>query len=243
MRSDMKDVIIDTYRHKILARRGKTPNDPEQLDTGRVSMRRHVHLNGEMANFGDRIGPLRRFLRSRVGRKWDDVYKEVCEMADSRGIRGHHLREHLSYEVVIAKNGFDTSGTPLQPNGRTYWQYFYVLDGVLCESLRKPRSRGTKESKIIELNGKFYYKYEDIWYEVRKEPIVKEPIKVDYTTPVTRRLSYYASSTYFDKDDFHSESAVSARDFYHTYGEKVRLFKIKQCGKKICQKLNRKSFE
>jgi hypothetical protein len=38
---------------------------------------------------------LERFLVNRVGRKWDKVYAEACEVADSRSFEGAEVRDGL----------------------------------------------------------------------------------------------------------------------------------------------------
>jgi hypothetical protein len=43
---------------------------------------------------------LERFLVNRVGRKWDKVYAEACEVADSRSFEGAEVRDGLKRLVA-----------------------------------------------------------------------------------------------------------------------------------------------
>jgi len=126
MRRDLKDVIIDT---------GRGPGDNERHV--QVHGRAHDELDllperqglkkrwtGWGKHKGDRLGPMKKFLRSRVGQQWNKVWSEVCEHADSREIRGFHLRDHIKNEVRGA-------GGQEYPHGRYPWHRneFYVDAG------------------------------------------------------------------------------------------------------------------
>lgn len=53
-------------------------------------------------NFGahnDHLRPLERWLRSRLGYAWDDIWSEACMVADARSLQGWHLRSHLQLLV------------------------------------------------------------------------------------------------------------------------------------------------
>lgn len=238
MRSDMKDVIIDTARHRSMFRKGRPAKDPEDMISGKVSIRRHVNEHGELAEFGDRIRPLQRFLRSRVGQRWDDVYSEICSEADGSNIRGYHLRLHLN-DLVEHAIDVEKDGKPIYPEGAKSWVSFFVYNGILREV--KPRSwkRPKAKSKIVEMGGSFYYQHDDVWYQVRKEPIPKRTFKIDYSTPKTRTASYLRDYyEYYAEDDFGYSGSEYSRNA-NVYGESVKLFKIKQCDSQTCKKIRK----
>ena len=54
--------------------------------------------------FADRLSVLRRWLESRTGRRWDEVYSEFCRANDRRSLKGCHLHAHLRY--VVRHAGF-----------------------------------------------------------------------------------------------------------------------------------------
>ena len=81
--------------------------------------------------FADRLSVLRRWLESRTGRRWDEVYSEFCRANDRRSLKGWHLHAHLSYEVTNAffpsqssnwrRHEVDANGT-LRMLARVYWR-------------------------------------------------------------------------------------------------------------------------
>jgi hypothetical protein len=70
--------------------------DPEAWDDGAEAPRR-THV---AACFADRLGPIYRFLDSRVGRPWSAVRSELFQKFDSRTTPGRHvLHDHLLRDV------------------------------------------------------------------------------------------------------------------------------------------------
>ena len=96
MRPDMYQVIIE--RPRLGGGRAKGDGrarmrdrlDPELAPTrGSMSRSRGTkHLNENLA-------PLRRFLRSRIGRPWDEVYAEICAHINLGSAVQKHVLDHL----------------------------------------------------------------------------------------------------------------------------------------------------
>src|SRR5271157_1724025 len=105
MREDMKDLLLDTGRvgggwgkaasRRAIMKRADADDLPRTLPSGRKRV-------GSKQQ-GDRLNPLKRFLKANCGRPWADVYAEICESADSRTIRGYHLRQHV-WNYVVPSN-------------------------------------------------------------------------------------------------------------------------------------------
>jgi hypothetical protein len=102
MRSDVHKVITERAKsNRTWA--SKTPREKQVvLDmlgdqisevSNRVRQRRQKFRNA-------RFNVLERFLVNRVGRPWDKVYAETCEVADSRSFQGAELREYLKSFVA-----------------------------------------------------------------------------------------------------------------------------------------------
>jgi hypothetical protein len=71
--------------------------DPDRAD-GAVFV--PSHLDWDAVSHADRTNPCRRFLISRAGRPWDEVYSEICRKFDRRTLPGRHVIEgHLLHEV------------------------------------------------------------------------------------------------------------------------------------------------
>lgn len=127
MRADFQDVLITRGRRgagwKKPGRRRKFEDCPRQEPIDRRGTK----------HFDDHLGPLKRFLASRVGRPWDDVWSELCGQLDRRGLLQRHVFVHLEQMVAIrvVRDGdrlveLGTFGpTPIRP-GR--WRNRFYVD-------------------------------------------------------------------------------------------------------------------
>lgn len=123
------------------------------------------------------IGPLARFLRSRLGRPWSAVYSELCRSLPS-GKVGVDLRAlvHDCVTLRVERHGgvvyglFDHGGPrPLyRGSGR---RDFYVdpADGILREAPPPPHEPETPEplTRIDRGRGLLYLKQGGIWFAAR----------------------------------------------------------------------------
>ena|SRR5271170_911137 len=127
MRKDMKDLLLEHARSNGFGKEAGSRrfhlkhDDPDTLPS-RFSSSRHRVGDKEL---GDRLAPLRQFLRKNCGRPWVDVYAEICEFADSRTVRGYHLRQHV-WQFVVPNR------TDIGNRGR-YGPFFVDDDGTLQE--------------------------------------------------------------------------------------------------------------
>lgn len=94
----------------------------------------------------DHLGPLRRFLRSKVGQSWNVVYSELCQRLDSSTMAGQHVLSHVWDYVERHVELIDGI-----PYSKPYWisrcrldvhyrDKFYVHPetGILCACEKKP---------------------------------------------------------------------------------------------------------
>lgn len=175
MRPDMSRLIIEDGRcgnggpktcYDKLTRRGE---ELENLPS-RESMSRHRKQDNNSQ--GDRLKPLRRFLRDNVGRPWNKVFAEICEHADLRTIRGFHLRQHVEMEVY-------TGGPLSRWLNRPTEEFLVDSFGILRINKERRRRRWPRTTEVVELelNGVLYKKKDELWFRVEKE-VTK------YTVPV-----------------------------------------------------------
>lgn len=112
MRSDMSKVLCETGREAGMPSGGRRDQwarlDPEELATREGMRRRHR----QRKHFGEHLSPLWRFLGSRVGRPWDDVYSEIRAQLSPRSVLDVHLLDHLEWEVETR---------PLRIDGDEVW--------------------------------------------------------------------------------------------------------------------------
>ncbi len=132
------------------------------------------HLNEHLA-------PLVRWLRSQCGRRWDDVWSEICDGLSVRNATTAHVRDHADDFVQrdctwVDGELCDSRGRPLATPG---WRraHFYVDpgDNTLRELPGKPQCRRRAAPPQDWVPGKDdnhrYYLLSGLWYEVTLEPL------------------------------------------------------------------------
>lgn len=183
----MKHVLIDRPRTggdggKSIPPKGskkkfqKTPLDEQEKFQSNARGRVYGY---NCKDLNDHLGPLRRWLRSQVGRNWDDVWSEVCENLSVNGVMTKHVRDHV-IGYVEQNCIIDEEGNICNSRGEKLFGYylakqFYVdpQDNILRLFETKPRWRRKYKRDWIEGKDKDhrYYLLNNIWYEVEFKPI------------------------------------------------------------------------
>ena len=144
MREDMFKVIVE--RPRVGSRYGTkakirflSDDDWRPRVTGKQVLRGKKSM-GKYLN--ENLAPLKRYLFKQRGRKWDDVFSEICARLDTGSTVKMHVREHLDdfvmREVRLDQDGmyWGTSywGLPRRPD--QWWPDLYVcpIDGRLKET-------------------------------------------------------------------------------------------------------------
>lgn len=156
MRPDMNEVIIETARTSGSGAKGVRRHERD-IDSLPFHTPIHPHVSGYgRKSQGDKLQPLRRFLRNRIGTKWDDVYSEICSVNDNRSVIGFHLRTHIK-QMVKAPGFF---------RRYDYADFFVDDDGILRECPRRPRWQFPRNPiEKLRIDEFSYYKLEkNIWY-------------------------------------------------------------------------------
>jgi hypothetical protein len=142
--------------------------------------------------FSDVLGPVKGYLKKSVGRKWDEVYSELCAVLGS----GSYPIRHVLYEHILR----DVETNPLYKNGKVYnnpgargrySDYFvHPATGILHEEYkprwrrkyRRPKTR--PETDRVRLDAERWFVFIDgIWYigtYSEKNFSVYEPRAVKY---------------------------------------------------------------
>jgi hypothetical protein len=149
MRSDMPKVLVERPRGGGYgAGRGdarERQRTPIEEWRGREGMKRR--WNGGTKWFSDHLGPIRRFLRSNIGRPWDNVYSEICtQLRGKFPDREHfllHIYQYVERDVSLINGipchrGGHNHGEPL----RSYGRGFYVCPRTgLLRAIPKQQKR------------------------------------------------------------------------------------------------------
>lgn len=157
MRPDMHKVVVERPRwNPGPTKQDRRANlDPDLLP--QCEGMRRPYSNRK--SFTDLLGPLRRWLRARVGRPWDDVYSEACAVIKPDSIVRAHIKTHLLEFVhrhtflrdgrvwCFGRSWFFSPGIekPVE-DAAPRWTPFYVhpVSRLLCEvpARRRPRRNG-----------------------------------------------------------------------------------------------------
>lgn len=148
MRSDMSKVVTERPRYGHANPSKKTALHVRRYEEGqfddlpkRISSGRHRQHGWNAKEFSDRIGPLRRFLQSQVGKKWNEIYSELSQSLDKRSLTGRHIWQHVWMEVE--------RDVRIESDGkiRSRFPYSYIIKGlyihpktgILCQVKREKR--------------------------------------------------------------------------------------------------------
>lgn len=182
MRPDMSKVLEERARQgasdisKRAARRtAKQASLELKEDLNKIeSMRENTASQGRRDNGkvqNKNLAPLRRWLRSQVGRPWDSVYSEICETIERR------LHPYLD----VIQDAFEVDGAPwykhyrgvdcLVPKGA-----LYLHEGTLRQSKNPPLDKSAYRTQfkrpysvgfVQDSEDLVYRKLKGIWFELK----------------------------------------------------------------------------
>lgn len=187
MRSDMAKVITDEPRHgpRYKDRKG-THRDWDRIPEEDKPYKERGNLRfkwmtnwADNKEFGEHLGPLKRFAISCVGKKWDDVYSEVCKYIDKGNVTQNHILTHL-YQYIAVKcklvnNIVCYNEAPYHPVSARYGAVVYVdpETNIVKRIPDKPKRRRNKKTvNVIKLSDDRYHIKDKtgIWYECWMKP-------------------------------------------------------------------------
>ncbi len=189
MREDMSRVIVERPRKGgTNFRKGRAMGE-DQLPS-HEGMRAPYMRNYQNKELNEYLSPLWRFLQSRVGQPWNEVWSEISANIRSDNAVQQHVRDHVKMWVCTATR-LDEQGE-IELLDRAYGRqldststefYVHPVDGRLCLNREftswKKRYRDNKQAQEDEwhANNKFMKtgchirKHEGIWYEIEERPV------------------------------------------------------------------------
>lgn len=110
----------------------------------------------------DHLNPLFRFLTSRVGKNWNDIYSEICQKFDDRTIAGQHIFEHI--QGVFGKDFFTPGYEGFYLNNKNLLcktkNSFYSLKSYKVSDLIFDRAEKFLNGRgILKRHNKYYWGY------------------------------------------------------------------------------------
>jgi len=274
MRDDFKKVICTDGRHKgwssadaIGKAKGYKNRQKRDLrgEGNEWSYRSKESMNGSRGrgdkSFGEHLTPLIRYLRSNVGRKWNDVYSEIRKACPPGGAVLEHIYVHLWGYVERHAQFIDgkvyeeprwCSGkypTPLTDRGQD--NTFYIdQKGILRRAPHQTKRRKEKPQNKFEVNGVVYVRKEKIWYKTALAPLPKPRMHIEERTGYGGRIYRLPMWIYPSYRDvyLHSEASTAGYDGRQgarlckaTYGKEVYCWQLRQLNSRELKKLGLKN--
>jgi hypothetical protein len=138
----------------------------------------------ETKEFSDLINPLIRFLWSCRGRKWDDVWSEICEQLSDNTVDSHlkdHVRMEVSNDVVLEDGKVFSLYKYYRGFREVDGLYVHPETGILCGA-EKRRAKWKKDNNIVYNDG--------IAYDLGEDDVLRPTIRKyrDKDIPYSRKL-------------------------------------------------------
>ncbi|WP_428265574.1 hypothetical protein [Haliangium sp.] len=148
MRRDMAKKLVERPRH------GGGRKRPGRRRPADESPRREPMSMGRGSKFfGENLAPLRRFLERRVGRPWDQVYREIRARLAPTSTVHMHVLQHLDH--MVETRALMVDGVPHHPPGGrggprpiagTRWDSLYVCpDSGRLQRVQRSRRRRRRD--------------------------------------------------------------------------------------------------
>lgn len=244
MRDDLHKVVTERPRsgprNKTLkgSRRDIQGDKFENCGT-KESMTKPYIVSWNDRQFTDLLGPLKRYILSCVGRKWDDVYSEICKKFPETNMSYKHVKGHLTDYVLIdflfvdgnPCHKLDYRYTPMY--GKPYYEekhgpvvWVHPVTGILTRFKKNPNKKSRRqvkieakkkwesEKKVKKIGDKLYSCVDGIWYEV----FLKDA-KYEFHYDLAQQQTLYTGS------------------MQSLYGKKAYVASKRQLGRKALKKL------
>lgn len=189
MRGDMGKVVLERPRRGhaergVKAKRFGQIVDGEYYGITRIPMsisgkQMAYSLHREGKSFSDLLGPLNKYLRSNVGRKWDDVYSEIKQILGNGGWPMRHIVEqHINVHTntyrdehgqVWAHSNYRYGGGPTKVwNEDLYVEpgtgILRIVPGSRWANFRKRWVIDDKPRPVDLSDGRHAVKLNGLWY-------------------------------------------------------------------------------
>lgn len=222
MRQDMAHVIVERPRfgsslpsRKKGYRKFVQSSFPDELPRREPMLGR---WHGRQRHLNEHLGPMRRFLRSNVGRPWNHIHRELCEhVSFDNAVQKHvlaHIFDYVHEHVEIVGDQLFTRGNwrsrwPLPP-GRMY----VCPNSGLLKVVPQPRSRRPR-AVFYDREQRMFRLRDGVWWEVRLREIPDDPVDlwdVWLERPVARLTAAEVTRTYGGKRFATSARPLSSRE-------------------------------
>lgn len=166
MRNDFTSVIVERARY---GRSRVVPKKTINSDDSPSHQSMSAPWRHNRKERRDHLAPLRRYLRAQVGRPWNDVYSDICQVFTSEAY-GNRLREFVSWEVDANVSFNELTGEFINDRGYAVYAdslYVHPQTGVLTLTPARPRRRWknkprfesvdlSSQQKLVKIDGLWF---------------------------------------------------------------------------------------
>ncbi|MGI4814082.1 MAG: hypothetical protein ACRYGG_12230 [Janthinobacterium lividum] len=221
MKKDLVKVTRESGRssntkrlRKDLDMRGKV--HPSEYDEDVLLAPKNIYQDSRQTSYPN-YSIVERVLKSQVGRPWNDVYSELCQINSKNDSAADDFKKVVNRIVetnIMIKDG-DPWGSYARWGFRVGYDGLYVHPetGILCYAERKPHVPKKKPiTKITNEDGSYFELLEDKWYHTTYEKLEK-PMYV-------WSLHGYVSTTSFNttKKSCNKKQLKLIKDFLDKHG-------------------------
>lgn len=210
-----------------------------------------IKHRGERKQLNENLKPLWGFLRSRLGRSWNNVYAEIREHFDKSSATKLHIFQHLEQEVELNAE-YRSDGKYYEPNahrllfkdskiiGKTHNEvsgFFVDRMGMLRENVRwRYRSQKVKNENVIKVSDRErLVRVNGSWFLGMFEQLPAEEMRWREYTYRNDRVRQYAEKFTPSFRDVYLKN-VDAYKCVEMYGERVYCVSMRQLGKRDLKK-------
>ncbi len=119
--------------------------------------------------FSEHLGPLRKYLRSQVGRPWNTVHSDMCRHIRADSVVQNHILTHVWQEValhVVITDGIPCFAEPPRTGRALDPGHLYVCPKSGLLKIAKPRRR-PQIRRLMLAEDLQYHLVDGTWHEVR----------------------------------------------------------------------------
>ncbi len=182
MRQDMAKVIVERPRYgsSLPSRKKGYRKSVQAFAADELPLREPMlgRWHGRERVLNEHLGPMRRFLRSNVGRPWNKVHQDLCEHVSFDNSVQKHVLTHVF--DFVERNVELRGGVAVHASGWRYGKPLSVGQMYVCpkSGLLRTVGRSKPESlptRILSTVDQIHILCDGVWWELRLREIPEDP--------------------------------------------------------------------
>lgn len=184
MRSDMDKVIVERPRlgSRLPSRKKGYRKHIQSMPVEDLPRREPLlgRWKGRERYLNEHLGPMRRFLRSNVGRPWNNVHRDLCEhVSFDNAVQAHVLSHiydfvHRYVKVVDSCHVLDIEPWWWQGRRLSEGEMYICPSSGLLKVVRHDR-RQDAPTRVVQNTTSQLLKRDGSWWEVRLQRLPENP--------------------------------------------------------------------